>query len=233
MKAFQSVILITAAVFLTLAQVPFNPESRDATAQSVPAKDQPAIDYAARAQGQLEALEKVQEQFKGKLSKTEIVDMFVEKAYLEGIQNHDRHALDFAYIPEKEGRKVYLPGVKLAHLRHNLEQMGYQPPLDMQIENPDFHCQQGYGELRDCKVTFILTGNSTDQKSFTKLFYCEAKFEYTSGSFASTYTTSNEVMGSLYLSGGHGSSQEEITIDPFHCVTGSVTKAKVAKLQCF
>ena len=52
-------------------------------------------------------------------------------------------------------------------------------------------------------------------------------------SFSLTYTTSNEAFGTLYMMGGHGSSQEEITIDPFHCVTGSVTKAKVTKLQCF
>ena len=168
MKSFQSVILVSAAVFLTLAQTSFNPESRDATAQSVPSKDQPAIDYDARAQGQLEALEKAEEEFKYKMTKTEIIDIFVEKAYLQGIENHDKHALDFAYIRDKEGRRLYLPGVKLAHLRHNLEQMGYQPPLAMQIENPDFHCEQGYNELTDCKVTFTLTGQSHIPKSFSK-----------------------------------------------------------------
>ena len=196
---------------------------------------QPAINYATRAQEQLQALEKILEQFKGKLNERDMIDVAVEKAYVQGITDHDSHALDFAYIPGKGGRALTaIFPVKLACLRRNLEQMGYGPGVDMQIDYSQFYCQESYSGLRNCKVTFTLNGNSTSRESFTKSFYCEAKFECTTEKnniLAST--TSGEILGSLYMMDGHGSSQQEILMDMLHSITGSVLKAKVVKLQCF
>lgn len=202
---------------------------------SVP-KAQSAIDYAARAQEHLRILEGAVEKFKGQMSKREIVSACVENAYAQGIKNNDVHALDFAYIPDKDGiaAVAYFP-VKIAHLRSNLEDMSYGPNVSMKIEYPEFHCEQSYNGLTGCKATFTLTGNSPERKFFTKSFYCEAQFAYSDGgSFSVESVISNDVLGMLNIVDGHGSKREEIPMDSLTCsVTGSVTKAKLTRLRCY
>ncbi len=102
MKAFQSVILVTAAVFLTLAQTSFNPESGEAIAQSLPSKVQPAIDYAARAQAQRDKVDELQAQ-NPQMNKTDVSRACAMSDFQTGMNNHDPHALDWAFIPGKSG----------------------------------------------------------------------------------------------------------------------------------
>ncbi|MGA3113792.1 MAG: hypothetical protein ABSF90_05080 [Syntrophobacteraceae bacterium] len=102
MKAFQSVILVTAAVFFTLAQTSFNLESGDAAAQSLKSKAQPTIDYAARAQAQRAKVDELQAQ-NPQMSKTDVSRACAMSDFQAGMNNHDPHALDWAFIPGKSG----------------------------------------------------------------------------------------------------------------------------------
>lgn len=87
----------------------------------------PQINYTQREQQKREDLTRLQEQLKGVTDKNTVTKQFVQAAFDHGRANHDPHALDFLFIPDKDGFTILKNttpelAASITSMRHTLQE---------------------------------------------------------------------------------------------------------------